>query len=102
MKTGDRLLYTLGAMGLLQLVDGLLTYYLVNAGWAREINPLLTGIAGDTAFPFLKIAGALMCITALWLLAKRFRVLALSTAAVVVVFYAVVLGWNVQTLLGMA
>jgi len=102
MKTGDRIIYVLGAMGLLQLVDGLLTYYLVNTGLAEEINPLLTGIAGDTAFPFLKIAGAFMCVAALWLLAKRFRVLALSTGAVVVVFYAVVLGWNVQAMLAMA
>ncbi len=95
------MLYLFGTMALLQLSDGLMTYLMVGQGWVREINPLVGRFAGDAAFAFLKITGAIVCVALLWLVSKRFRLLAIAAAALIVVFYAVVLGWNVHTLLSL-
>jgi len=98
-KANSTFLYLLGAIGLFQLADGLITYYVVTIGWAREINPLLSNLAHDAAYPFLKITGAFVCVALLWLVSKKYRMLAVIAAAIIVVFYACVLGWNMHSLL---
>jgi hypothetical protein len=73
---------------------------MVGQAWVKELNPIVGHLAGDAAFAFLKISGAIVCAGLLWLVSRRFRTLAIAAAAAVVVFYTVVLGWNVHTLLG--
>jgi hypothetical protein len=79
--------------------DGLITSFFVSRGLAREGNPLMANLVEDGSFLWVKIAGALLCIPALWLLYKRFPKLGISAAAVVVMFYVAVVGWNFKTVL---
>lgn len=93
------MLLLLSVLGLLQLADGLMTHFFVSQGLARELNPLVTGIAGDVAFPSLKLAGAFACIGLLWLVARRYRALAAGVTVAAVMFYAVIVGWNIHVLI---
>lgn len=86
--------FLLTAMGFLKISDGVMTDYLVRHGSVREGNPLMSGIVTDGNFLLLKIAGALLCVLALWALSRRLPRLSKATTLGVIVFYAAVITWN--------
>ncbi len=88
----------LALLCIFELLDGLLTRWAVTTGLAREWNPLIAGRASHWSFLLLKIAGALACVAALWLLHRRFPRTAVISTCAVVAFYFIVLSWNVTSM----
>ena len=84
----------LGLLVTFVISDGLLTYFLIKHGLAREGNPFLVPIVGEGNLMVLKVVGAILCVIILWDIYKRFPKLALiSTSCLVVICGGVVL-WN--------
>ena len=88
--------YLLGLLIVFVISDGLVTNFLVNGGLAREGNPFLQHIVGETGFIILKAAGVLLCAVILWDIYKRVPKVALISTTCFVVFYAVIVLWNLS------
>ena len=88
--------YLLGLLVLLVVADGLLTQLLIKDGKAREGNPFLQPIVGEDIFIVLKVAGALLCGLILWDIYKRHPRVALISTSCFVVFYGVIVLWNLS------
>jgi len=88
--------YLIGLLILFEISDGLLTHYLVRDGLAREANPFLQPLVGDVGFMILKIVGVLICAIILWDIYKRYPKLALISTSCFVVFYGVIVLWNLS------
>lgn len=76
--------------------DGLVTQFLIKGGLAREGNPFLEPIVGETGFLILKAVGALVCAVILWDIYKRFPKVALISTSTFVLFYGVIVLWNLS------
>jgi hypothetical protein len=75
-------------------LDGLLTQYLVPKGKAREANPFLVPLVGQTGFVVLKIVGTLLCALILWDIYRRFPRVAVIAAWIAVIGYGIIVIWN--------
>ena len=82
----------------LETADGILTYAAVGKNLVREANPAMQNIVGTGNFLVMKIAGALLCAFLLWTVHKRFPRITLISTSAIVIFYAVVLTWNLTIL----
>ncbi len=85
----------LGIMSGLNISDGLFTDYAVNQELVNEANSLMETLVFGGNFILLKIAGALVCSLALWLVYKRFPRTALAATSLIVLGYSMVLTWNI-------
>ncbi len=83
----------------LDIGDGALTNILIKKGIAREGNPFLFGIAGESGFMILKIVGVLLAAFILWDIHRRYPRLAFWTAFAFLLVYCGVVGWNTWLLL---
>ena len=88
--------YLLGLLIVLVTSDGLLTNILIKNGLAREGNPFLQPIVGETGFLILKAVGALLCAVILWDIYKRFPKVALVSTSSFVIFYGAIVLWNLS------
>ena len=88
--------YLLSLLVVFVVSDGLLTNFLIGDGLAREGNPLLQPIVGETGFIILKVVGALVCAFILWDIYKKFPKLALISTWCFVAFYGVIMLWNMS------
>ena len=86
--------YLLGLLAGLVILDGLLTYFLVRYGIAREGNPFLSRIVGEDYFLVLKVVGAILSVLILWDIYRRFPRLALISTSCFVVIYGAIVIWN--------
>ncbi len=86
----------LGLLIVFEISDGLLSHFLIRNGLAREGNPLLLPLVGETSFLILKVVGVLICAVILWDVYKRFPRIALTFTSCFVAFYWVVLLWNLS------
>ena len=86
--------YLLGLLVAFTVSDGLLTYFLIRHGLAREGNPLLLPILGEGSFLAIKMVGTVLCVLILWDIYRRFPRLALITTSFFVVVYAGIVVWN--------
>jgi hypothetical protein len=86
--------YLLGLLVVFVVSDGLLTRFLIDGGLAREGNPLLQPLVGETGFLVLKVAGALLCAFILWDIYRRFPKVATIATWCFVVVYGAILLWN--------
>ncbi len=86
--------YLLGLLAGLVILDGLLTYFLVRSGIAREGNPFLSRIVGEDNFMVLKVVGAILSVLILWDIYRRFPKLALISTSCFVVIYGAIVIWN--------
>jgi hypothetical protein len=93
-------MYLLILMSSSKIIDGIITDYSVSRGLVREGNPLVADIITDGSFLWFKIAGALLCVLALWGLSRRFPRLTRVTTASITIFYGAVIAWNLGVLLG--
>ena len=82
----------------LEAADGIFTYSAVGKDLIREGNPIIQNVAGTESFLLLKIGGALLCGLLLYLVYKRFPRISLLTIWTVLIFYAVLLTWNLSIL----
>jgi hypothetical protein len=90
--------YVLVALCSLEIADAAVTNWAVTNRLAQEWNPLLGSLAGDWQFLLLKVVGAIVCALALWTTYRRFPRIALMGANCVVIFYGIVLTWNLHVL----
>ncbi|MFC2013530.1 DUF5658 family protein [Chloroflexota bacterium] len=88
--------YLLGLLAGFVILDGLLTYFLVGSGLAREGNPLLSPIVGEGTFLVLKVVGAILCVLILWDIHRRSPKLALIATPCFVVVYSAIVTWNLS------
>ena len=88
------MLFLFAMMAQLQLWDGIITQALVMNGLATEGNHLAAHLINQGNFLPFKIAGILACLALLWIVGRRFPVLAKLTASVVCIFYCAVIAWN--------
>lgn len=91
--------YLLGLLVAFEISDGLLTYFLIRGGLAREGNPLLLPIVGEGNFMVLKVVGAILCVLILWDIYKRLPKLALISTSCFVMFYGAIVLWNLSLFL---
>ncbi len=91
--------YLLGLLIGFEILDGVISHFLINGGLAREGNPFLTAIVGETTFLVLKVVGVLLCAFILWDIYKRYPRLAMIATSVFVVAYGVIVLWNSSLLL---
>jgi len=86
--------YLLGLLVIFVVLDGLLTQGLINGGLAREGNPLLQPLVGESGFIILKAAGALLCAFILWDIYRRFPRVAVIATRCFIAVYGVIVLWN--------
>ena len=91
--------YLLGLLIVFEISDGVLTHFLIRGGLAREGNPLLMSLVGETNFLILKVVGVLLCAVILWDIYKRLPRVALISTSCFVVFYGVIVLWNLSLFL---
>ena len=86
--------YLLGILVLFVVLDGILTQLLIKGGLAREGNPFLQPIVGETGFIVLKIVGALLCALILWDVYRHFPRVGIIATLVAVIGYGGIVVWN--------
>lgn len=86
----------LGLLVLLNTLDGALTHFLIQFGFADERNPFLARIVGEPAFMSLKVLGAVFCAAVLWDVNRRHPQLAKGVTLLAVLAYTVIVIWNLS------
>ena len=79
----------------LVVADGIVSQFLVNYQLGYEWNPFLQALVGQDYFLLIKLAGALICVLILWDIHKTRPRAALASSLFFVVFYTVLVYWNV-------
>ncbi|MEE8414299.1 MAG: DUF5658 family protein [Dehalococcoidales bacterium] len=85
----------------LEISDGILTDFFVRSGLVREGNPFIEPLLRDGNFLLFKITGVAVCSLILWALYKHFSRAALITVSSISAFYAMVIIWNLNVILGL-
>jgi len=86
--------YLLGLFIGFEVLDGVMSHFLIRSGLGREGNPFLVPLVGETNFLVIKVVGAFLCALILWDIYKRLpRVALIATSFFVVLCGAIVL-WN--------
>ena len=88
--------YLIGLLIIFEIADGVLTHFLITGGLAREGNPFLIPIVGEFSFLVLKVVGVLLCAIILWDIYKRWPKVALVSTSCFVIFYGVIVLWNLS------
>ena len=91
--------YLLGLLAGFVVSDGLLSYFLVRQGLAREGNPFLLLIVGEDYFLVLKVVGAILSVLILLDIYRRSPRLALISTSCFVVIYGAIVIWNLSLFL---
>jgi len=86
--------YLLGLLAGFTISDALLSYFLIRHGLAQEANPFLLPIVGENNFLVIKVVGTILCVLILWDIYRRSPKLALTCTSCFVVFYGVIVAWN--------
>jgi hypothetical protein len=94
-----KIIYLLSALVTLVVMDGVMTQFLVGKGAAKEANPLLEPLVGQTGFMILKVVGALLCAFILWDVHRRFPRVGIIASWIAVIGYAVIVAWNASLIL---
>jgi hypothetical protein len=76
-----------------------LTNILIQKDIAREGNPFLIGIAGNTGFLIIKVIGVLVAVLILWDIHRRYPKLGFWAACFFLLAYCGIVGWNLRLLL---
>ena len=92
--------YLLGSLVLLNVADGVISYFLVELGKGSEANPFLRHIIGEPGFMVIKVVGVLLCALILWDIHRRYPKLALVSTSCFVAVYAAIVLWNSSLFLG--
>jgi hypothetical protein len=90
-RTVRYLLYTL--FGVI-VADGLITQFLVTGGYGSEANPFLRAWVGHGWFLVIKVAGAFLATLLLWINYNKKPKAVYTITVIFLVFYTVVVFWN--------
>lgn len=88
----------LGALIALVVSDGVISYFGVSQGLAREGNPFLQTLVGERNFMLIKVAGAMLGAFILWDIHKTRPRMALISSYCFVGLYAGIVAWNLAVL----
>jgi len=91
---GSELKYLLGLLVGFEILDGVMSHFLIRGGLAREGNPFLLPLVGEINFLIIKVVGVFICALILWDIYKRFPKLAVITTSIFVTFYGGLVLWN--------
>ena len=80
----------------LNIWDGLLTHVLVGNGVAYEANPFLQTMVLSDRFLLFKLCGGILAAFLLWTIYTRWPAVAVAVGSCFVIFYMVVVGWNLS------
>ena len=86
--------YLLGLLVGFEILDGVMSDFLIRGGLAREGNPFLLPLVGGVNFLIIKVVGVFICALILWDIYKRAPKLALISASIFVTFYGGLVLWN--------
>ena len=86
--------YLLGLLVLLNILDGIVTHFVIESGAGREGNPFLLHIVDEPVFIIIKIIGVIICALILWDVYRRHPRLALVFASCFVAVYTTIVLWN--------
>jgi hypothetical protein len=81
------------------VADGVLTNILIQKGIARESNPFLIGVAGDSKLIIIKILGVLLAAFILWDVYRRHPKLSFCLSSFFLLVYCGIVSWNLHLLL---
>jgi len=76
--------------------DGVVSYFLIRQGVAREINPFLRTLVGGGNFLVIKVIGALLAAFILWDIYKHRPRLAVISSRCFVGLYSGIVAWNLS------
>lgn len=76
------------------ILDGVVTEMLIARGLARESNPFLQPIVGQSGFLLLKTVGALVAAFILWDIQRHWHKLGVIATWVAVSAYGLIVLWN--------
>ena len=88
----------LGALIALVVLDGVISYFGVSQGLAREGNPFLQTLVGERNFMLIKAAGAMLGAFILWDIHKTRPRMALISSYCFVGLYTGIVAWNLAVL----
>jgi hypothetical protein len=86
--------YLLYALFGVIVADGLITQFLVTGGHGSEANPFLSAWVGHGWFLVIKVGGAFLATLLLWINYNKKPKLVYTITVVFLVFYTVVVFWN--------
>lgn len=90
--------YLLIFLSVLQISDGVITHFAVRNGLVQEGNHLIESMVREGNFMLPKVIGVLLSVFILWGIYKFFPKIALTATASIVVFYGIVMAWNLSRL----
>jgi len=86
--------YTLCVLFCTIVADGLISQFLVTAGYGSEINPFLLTWIGRESFLAIKISGAFLATLLLWIKYNVKPRLVYTITVVALASYTIILYWN--------
>ena len=86
--------YALCALFAAIVVDGLITEFLVTGGYGVEVNPLLQSLVGQESFLHIKISGAFLATSFLWIKYNSGPKRVHKVIVVALAFYTAIVYWN--------
>ena len=86
--------YTLYTLFGIMVADGLISQFLVTGGYGSEGNPLLMSWVGGGSFLGLKIVGAFLATSLLWIKYNTKPRLVSTVAVLALVLYTTIVYWN--------
>ena len=91
--------WLLGVLVAFVIMDGVITEILLAQGIARESNPFLQPLVGQTGFLILKTVGALVAAFILWDIYRHWPKLGVTATWVAVSAYGAIVLWNTSLFL---
>jgi hypothetical protein len=89
--------YTLYVLFGIIVADGLLTQFLVTAGYGLEANPLMAPLVGGQSFLTIKISAAFLVTLLLWTKYNTKPRLVYTVAVAALGLYTAIVYWNLFT-----
>jgi hypothetical protein len=86
--------YTLYALFCIIVADGLITQFLVTGGHGLEVNPFLRAWVSHGLFLAIKVSGAFLATLLLWINYNVKPRLVYTITVISLVFYTIVVFWN--------
>ena len=84
----------LGLLVGFEILDGVLTFFLLGNETLVEGNPFLQPLVGEANFLLIKVLGGFLCALLLWDIYQRYPWLAMITTSCFAMLYAGIVGWN--------
>lgn len=88
--------YILGLLVGLEILDGVLSYLLIENALGREANPFLQSIVLGNGFLLFKVCGGILIGFLLWTIYTHWPRVALGCTSFFAVLYAAIVTWNLS------